>query len=402
MDRSTLVRNVGLAVATLVLAYAAFASALAGVVKISHPSVALNFDANQPTALAVLADEALLQTDDRTAPDRAAEQARAALRSLALSPAALRILGLTNGERAGAGQTLALMDLSTRVSRHDFGAQLWWIEHQVGQGNAARALEHYDIAMRINQSARTLLIPVLFAALDDAQIQRDIVPYVRAGSPWVQELIVHATAPGRDPSSLVEPLLRAGAYVKSTEFGRLARQTMEGLLAAGKVDAVQRLYGVLPGSDPSLLERADFNKASMQEQFIPVAWDLSASSTAGSALEKSGGRYVLRAFVGGGEHGTVARKLMFLKPGSYAFSTRAEIVSTASRQMAVWQIVCMKMAQREVVWKADALPGKATSLAQPLVIQPDCPAQSVELDLQAGEGLAGLELIVRSIEFRKL
>lgn len=406
MDRQVLVRRAALAVGTLVLAYAAFASALGGVAKVSHPAVAISFDKRQPTALAVLADEALLQTGNPAAPKLAAVRARAALRSLALSPAALRILGLTDSGKAGTGRSLALMDLSTRVSRHDFGAQLWWIEHQVAQGNVTKALEHYDVAMRANASARTLLIPVLFTALDDPEIQNRVARYFHDGNPWVLDFIAYSTDKDRDPTNIVETILKSGDFVKSSDFIHLVHLILEGLISAGNAVDAQRLYLSLPGSDPSILRNAVFSEAAMREEYIPVAWDLSAYSTAGAAFERSFekgvGAISLRAFVGEGDRGIVARRILFLKPGRYAFSTVAEIVAAASQQAARWQVVCIAKGRRQVIWQADALPAKVPRQFDNLEITPNCQAQSLELELQAGDGVSGLEMIVHSLQFKQL
>lgn len=406
MDRQALMWRAAIAVGTLVLAYAAFASALGGVAKVSHPAVALSFDKGQPTALAVLADEALLRTDNSAAPKLAEVRARRALRSLALSPAALRILGLTDSGMAGTDRSLALMNLSTRVSRRDFGAQVWWIEHRVAQGNVTKALEHYDVAMRTNASARTLLIPVLFKALENPEIQNRVARYFYAGNPWALDFIAYSTDKGRDPTNIVEPILNSDDFIKSSEFKHLVHLIMEGLISAGNAVDTQRVYLSLPGSDPSILLSAGFSEAAMREEYIPVAWDLSAYSTAGAVFERSSGKgfgaLSLRAFVGEGDYGIVARKLMFLRPGRYAFSTVAETVTAAPQQAARWQVSCIAKGQRQIIWQADALPVKKALQFNDLEISPNCQAQSLELELQAGDGVSGLEMIVHSLQFKQL
>lgn len=404
-DRRTISRYVLVGGVSLLVAVGAFANALGNVTKVSHPAVALRYDGSQVTALTAVADESLLKASQPNARWKAKRYAVEAVRASPLAPAALRILGLAVADAKRPLEERPLLELSRKLSRRDFGAHLWWIEYHVGKGQEKEALQSYDLALRTSIPARSILIPVLYSALQNREIQGELVPYLREKRAWVPELVIYATASGRSVSRLVWPLVASGNYPRSEEFSRLARQTMENLLANGDVSGVQRIYAVLPRADRSLLVQAKFSKAAADEQFIPVAWDLNGSSTAGAEMEGSespGGqtKYMLRAFAGSGESDTVARKLLFLKPGKYRFASTASVTVTAPQQVAKWVLICIAKSDIPLLSHDLLANQKPTSEASGFDIPVGCPAQILNLQMAAEGGLSGAEILVNLVDIK--
>lgn len=403
IDRASVTRYALLGGLTLLVAAGAFANALGNVTKISHPVVALRFDGSQPAALTALADESLLDASRPEARRAAERYARDAVRVSPLAPGALRILGLATADVRRPLAEMPLLAMSQRLSRRDLGAHLWWIEYYVGKGQAKKALQSYDLALRTSIPARSILLPVLYSALENPEIQSELVPYFREERAWVPELLIYATANGRNVSRLVRPLIASGTYPKSDEFSRLARQTMENLLANGNVQGVERVYAALPQADPALLVKPKLSRQAADDRHIPVAWDLNGSSTAGAELEgrditAGEPRYTLRAFVGSGESDIVARKLLFLKPGNYRFSSTASVTLAAPQQEVTWVISCIAQPNGALLSHQLVADQKPVSRTSSFDVPEACPAQILKLQMAAEGGLSGMEILIDSLD----
>ena len=407
IDRATLARYALIGLVSVIAAGAAFANALGAVTKASHPEVAIRFDSRQPAALAALADESLLRADKPKAREDAVGYARAALAASPLSPAAVRIIALATADPKRPLAEKQLMALSRKLSRRDLGAHLWWIEYHVGLGQAGEALKSYDLALRTSMAARSLLLPILYTALENPQIQDGLVPYLKAERSWVPELIIYATATGRSAARLVRPLVQSGNYPRTAEFSRLARQTMENLIASGDFVDVERIYAALP-TDPGLLVQAGFSKASADQQYVPVSWELSGLSTSGAELEVIEGedgrtQSRIRAFTGPGGVTTTARKLLFLKPGRYQLASTASVTLSAPQQDAKWVLTCASKAGGTPLLSHPLIAGQTRNSApSSFEIQGNCPAQWLQLQMSAEGDISGSEILVNFIDLKRL
>lgn len=406
-DRKKLAHYVLIGAVTLLAALAAFTNALGSVTKVSHPNVAVRFDPSQPVALTALADESLLGADEQKARKDAVRYAKAAIAASPLSPAAVRVIGLAVADAKRPMIEKQLMVLSRKLSRRDLGAHLWWIEYHVGLGQAAEALRSYDLALRTSMAARTLLLPILYSALADRQLQDELVPYLKSERSWVPELIIFATATGRSSTRLVRPLVESGSYPRTTEFSRLARQMMENLLANGDFEGVERVYGALP-VDRRQLVQASFSKGSVDQQYVPVSWDLSGRATTGAELEVADiegavPQYKIRAFTGPGGVKTAARKLLFLKPGRYQLASTASVILSAPQQEVKWVLTCVSMTGDTPVLEHTLVFGqKKNSVPSTFEIPSGCPAQWLQLQMSAEGDVSGLEILVNFIDLKRI
>ena len=128
------------------LAWLSFIHAVANITWQQQPDLALSFVPDHPLALSRKADELFAEKQDAATLAKVEAMAKQSLRGGALNPVAIRLLGYVADMRGDEKKARELMLLSQKVSRRDFGTQLWLIEDAVARGDKKQALYHYDIA----------------------------------------------------------------------------------------------------------------------------------------------------------------------------------------------------------------------------------------------------------------
>ncbi len=164
-------------------------------------------------ALSRKADELFAAKQDPATLAKVEAMAKQSLRGGALNPVAIRLLGYVADARGDQKKAREFMLLSQKVSRRDFGTQLWLIEDAVKRNDKKQALYHYDIAMRTTPSSFPLLFPTLTGALDDPEVRAGLAPYVKAAPEWLLSFLPHAIGTSENPSYLVDVLLKAGPFL---------------------------------------------------------------------------------------------------------------------------------------------------------------------------------------------
>ena len=141
--------------------------------------------------------------------------ARTSLLSQPVNPRALRLSGIVAETRAQQQLASRLMHLSNATSRRDMGTQVWLINEAARTGDAAAALEHYDIAMRSNDRVSQLLFPVLATAVEQPEIARRFAAYVKTDPVWVAPFLNYAFANTKRPDIYADIMVRAGGFPKT-------------------------------------------------------------------------------------------------------------------------------------------------------------------------------------------
>jgi hypothetical protein len=143
------------------VAWLSFIHAVANVTWQQNPDMALRFVPDHPLALSRKADELFAEKQDPATLAKVEAMAKQSLREGALNPVAIRLLGYVADVRGDREKARELMLLSQKVSRRDFGTQLWLIEDAVARDDKKQALFHYDIALRTTPSSFPILLPTL-------------------------------------------------------------------------------------------------------------------------------------------------------------------------------------------------------------------------------------------------
>jgi hypothetical protein len=315
IDRAQLLRTIRLfllpALATIALAAAAGAYALARIVEQAQPDIALALMPSLPPALDAKAQMVLADAGNPDVAGRIAEAralAQRSLRSSALNPGALRMLGAARAGRLVDGAPLIAMAL--RLSRRDIGAQLFQIEIEVGRNNIPATLRHYDQVLRVSPSVGPTLYPILLSASDDRTIRPHVRRLVAEDPPWLARLAGWTID---NPDHLVRlarlvPWIPADSEAMSLDYGPAMIDALvaRNLFDAAYVDylAYSRSAAMAPGQ---------------RRPIRPFDWTSVDNFETGSdpVADRAG---AFDIFADAGASGEVLSKLTRLAPGAYRFA----------------------------------------------------------------------------------
>jgi hypothetical protein len=180
------------ALATIVLAGAAGAYAVARIVEQARPDLALSIMPSLAPALAAKSDALIAGNvrGDRALLAQARSLAQKSLRASPLNSAALRVIAATGPRNPAYWRRL--VGTSLRVSRRDVGAQLFQIELDVARNDIPATLRHYDQALRVKPSVGDALYPILLSATDVADVRPAVRRLVATGPQWLPGLVAYA------------------------------------------------------------------------------------------------------------------------------------------------------------------------------------------------------------------
>lgn len=394
------VKIVGFISVTGYIAWLSFIHAVANITWQQNPDMALRFVPDHPLALSRKADELFAEKQDPATLAKVEAMAKQSLRGGALNPVAIRLLGYVADVRGDRKRARELMLLSQKVSRRDFGTQLWLIEDAVARNDKKQALYHYDIAMRTTPSSFPVLFPTLTGALDDPEVRAGLTPFVKAAPDWLLSFLPYAIGSMEDPSYLVDVLLQAGPLPDRKEYRDQSNYLLSTLAAKGEFSAFERYYTSLPSARLKALQTAALTKDTVNLRYPAVGWQISENPAIGGAFSEpdKAGNYTLSAFAGSGERGELIRKYLFLKPGNYRFTAQYEAQETASDSDIRWELSCLSGKGPVSKWFTNAAVKSGRSGdSQKFSLNADCPHQLLQLQIAGGSGQLGAEFVLRSV-----
>lgn len=365
---------------------AALANAAVNILHARAPEWALAVDANDPVAL--IRDAEL----KRAAGDPAARSNAAVLsavqRSVARLPIngpAFRLYGLSSATNADLDAMRAQMRISDRMERRDVGAQLWLIENAVETNDVNRALRHYDTALRIEESSRALLYPVLTNAMDSDLIRERFQPYMKANPPWLESFLRFAVSKTQNPVSMAQLARLNGGWPEGSAFSSLDTELLARLVTNEDFTAAARHFREIEGVDQSILTDLRLTNDSTNWRLAPVAWQpfrINGIQTYILASPEGGDAVEIEAEVESGYTGPVARKFLALAPGRYRVSStmRGEDYSTAD--VARWVLTCAGREDRTALLQQDVAYDEAMTLESDFTVPEGCPVQSLLVSTQ--------------------
>lgn len=330
-------------VATCIFGYFAAANSVANITRRKSPDIALMVSGAEPMALTLKADREFQVTQTPKALVNVEEQAKRALRRQAHNATAIRLLGYVADSRGDRQAARRLIDMAARFSRREFGAQLWLIEDASQKEQLARALTHYDIALRTTTDSRGILFSTLIDALARQDVREAFTPYVAKAPTWMLDFISQAIAQIENPSNLALVMMAAKNSVRIPEYRDFPNLLLSQLESRGKYADYRRYYLSLPEVEMSLLTSLDMKRSSVTNRYPSVGWQLFDGVSVGSNFVIEGSRPGLRlqAYASPNGSGLVARKLLFLAPGSYTLAVQYTSASAGSGADLTWQIQCL-------------------------------------------------------------
>jgi hypothetical protein len=387
--------------ATGYLAWLSFIHAVANVTWQENPDMALRFVPDHPLALSRKADELFAAKQDAATLVRVEAMAKQSLRGGALNPVAIRLLGYVADVRGDRKKARELMLLSHKVSRRDFGTQLWLIEDAVARDDKKQALYHYDIAMRTTPSSWAILFPTLTGALSDPEVRVGLAPYFRATPGWLAPFLSEAIGAIENPANLADVMLKSAPMPDRDDLKSLDNSLLAQLAAKGQFPAFRQYYLSRKGTRASTLEQAALTRETVNLTYPTVGWQLADSAAIGGSFSQAdkAGRHSLLAFAGSGERGELMRKYLFLKPGNYRFAAQYVAQDNAPDSDIRWELACLAKQGNISKWVTNAPVAKGrTTDSLEFTLGNDCPYQMLQLQLAGGSGQLGAEFTLRSVD----
>jgi hypothetical protein len=325
--------------ALLAIGYSAVSRSFAAALSKSDPLSALTISGGDARIMASAAQEMLerAQTDD----DRRTAE-KLAVRALAIDGTAIPAV-TTVGFSAGAAGNEALgarwLAYSEKLSRRDFRTQTYFIEKSVMEGSIDEALRHYDTALRTSdESAPTVLFPVLRSAIADQAIRRAMAKTLAGRPLWSDRFIDDLVNHGPDLVAAAQLLVdakRLGAPIVPQSEETLLRN----LAGAGQMSAAWRYYTITRPAAGRLLIRNGTFRADGAEN-SPFDWQLltgdGVSATLGAGENGRTLEYQLSPTISG----AVVRQTTLLPAGKYRLQS---VLMAASQDLSAgpyWDIKC--------------------------------------------------------------
>ncbi len=383
------------------VAYQSAAHAIANIAWQQNPDLALRFVPDHPLALSLKADIQFAESQSPASLAKVEKWAKQSLRGQPLNAVAVRLLGYVADVRGDNAKARELMLLAHKISRRDFGTQLWLIEDAVARGDKTRALYHYDIAMRTIPNSHQILFPTLVGALDDPEVRKGLARYIRQAPPWLPGFLNSAISAGENPANVAEVLIKAGGLPNDEAYAGIANALLNELAAKSKFPAFRQYYLSLPGSRTATLRSVAFNKDTVNLRYPAAGWQIVESPASGGAFSPAdrAGRHSISLFAGSGERGELMRKHLFLTSGRYRFSVSYDAAEGAPDSEIRWDMYCLSANGNRGAWFTTTPVRKGRSASvQEFAVDAACPNQLLALQLAGGSGQLGAELTVRSVD----
>ncbi|MBD58880.1 MAG: hypothetical protein CL808_01990 [Citromicrobium sp.] len=372
-----------LLVFALLLAWSSITQAGSMVFHVRNPSLALWFDADDPVALVRAAEARLaVRSNEDNAGARAVGAARRSIAQNPLNADAFGLYGLVrlaNSDLSVIGRQMAMAD---RLSRRDLGTQLFLIEDSVRRNDVAEALEHYDTAMRVSDSIRPTLYPILTEAMREPAIRKRFLPYMDASTPWLEPFLRYAISNSSEPASIVALAVEAGGFPEGPQFATRVPELLSVVVGQEDYDTARRLYEVVGGGDPATLRDVRFTEATTETSLAPFTWQPFQMGDVDSLfIAGADSRLELEARMSAGVSAGIMRRLLALPPGTYAMAFPMQSEGHDPADTAQMQIACVSQGGRNVI--ADARRDLASEfvLGREFTVPRGCAYQMVTLSV---------------------
>jgi len=376
-------RAIALLLGTGLLAYGAGSSAAVNVFHTRAPELALTLDGNDPVALvrdAQLRIDAGEMTQGGTAGILAV--VRESVAELPINGPAFRLYGLSSAANSDLPGVRRQMALSDRLERRDLATQLWLIEDAVERNDIAGALGHYDKALRIRESSRAILYPVLTEAMKSPLIRTRFVAYMQDPPPWMESFLRYAVSNSDDPVAIAELAREAGGFPEGAAFATRDTELLRQLVATGEYETAIAHYRRIRGADPDVLTSLALTENATASGLAPISWQ--PFEIAGIEpyvlAARDGDGVEIEADLEAGYKGPLARKLLALPAGGYALEAEMRAEDFSRGDVVRWSISCAKAESGEALLALEAPVEEQFEIAGRMNVPEGCPVQTVRVD----------------------
>jgi hypothetical protein len=284
--------------------------------------------------------------DADVSPDSLAEAealARTALRRDATAVEAAATLGFVDELRGQGLRARRWFDYSEQLTRRDLPTNLWLIEHAVADGHVRSALRHYDIALRTQLGASSLLFPILASASRDGAIMPDLVRLLASGPLWSADFMTYLANNDKAPAAaaqLVERIVTSGGRVADTVSTTLVNRMYD----SGEFDAAWAHHAARH-------PRAD-RRRSRDPQFTalvtaPSRFDWTTLSDTGvtATIQRGAINGVASLYAAPSVGGPLLTQAQVLPAGRYSFRGHSSGITLPREERPYWVLTCISPAR---------------------------------------------------------
>lgn len=383
---------------TLLVAYGAASSAAVNVFHSDLPALALSIDDDDPVALVRNAQINLAAGAIPNGSDNAIlGVVRQSVSDLPLNAPAFRLYGLASATNADLPGVREQMAVSERMERRDAAAQLWLIEDAVERNDIASALRHYDTALRITESTRAVLYPVLTDAMESELIRERFVPYMQSPAPWLESFLRFAVSNTTDPVAIAELARISDGFPEGPAYSSLDRELLTQLVAKEDYQEAMAHFRRIEGVEAAITTDLAVTAKSTAEAYSPVTWQpfsIDGIEPFILASPAGNGQVEIEAEMEAGYSGPFARKLIALEPGRYSLAARLRAEDFGTQDQASWRLFCAGSAGAEPLVSEVFDLGKDIAISAEFTVPDGCPAQLVLISADTTVRTGYLKLVL--------
>lgn len=391
-------------VAGAAIGWLVIASSVANAVRDVRPAVALRMMPGDARAKARAAELAAFRLNVRPADlAQARGLARGALAGDVTLASAWRTLALVGPQRPVREPDVRLLHVAANLSRRDSPTQIALIETEVGRGNVAGALRHYDYALSTAPRNDPLLMPILVGAAGEPSVRVPLARTLRRAPLWRRRFYTTMA------NLQVAPPVYAGLLAEMRRYGPLEDDDIFRSVAGYYAQAEQfgpawSIYRSLqPGQPPRvpLLRNGTF---AAENATPPFDWQLFP----GDALEveqdhrnAAGPRLLIRS--PRGDAGTAARQLLALPAGRYAIAFRYGPLPDLRAPTLYRNVTCPGGADTKVIRSDEIRPArKGRSVVAFEVPAARCAVQWLEFGVQPSTNDSATGAYITDVRIQRL
>lgn len=375
------------AAAAIVFGILSIASSLANVIVKVDPKRAATLAPGNGVLTAASAQDMFLRRPVSGPRSRAAQLARKALLDDPTAVEALVVLGFQAQLRGDQALSDRIFAYATRLSRRELRPQIWAIEEAVSRGDIARALRHYDIALRTSSEAPSILYPTLAAALAEPRIRASLLRIMGTDPVWAQSFVVFVATSGIEPEGGISFLLE-GRSLDLPVNDDLRASLVNALVARNKPSQAWAYYKTYRPEADRRRSRDPFFILSAETR-AAFDWTSGVDPGLSAAILNDGRRGMVDFSVPPGAGGVLLEQKQLLPAGAYIIEGASSGVEQPQRSRPYWVLICQDGRELgRVVLPNSSLRGG--SFSGRFTVPKDCGIQTLALIVRATDDIAGV------------
>ena len=379
-----------------IIAGFAMQKSVAEIFRTSRPDLAMAIG-HDPIAPMIMIDRISGSAQEVDLPASLSEDAKASIASHALNPTALRLMASAARNKGDRARYSLLMTLAEKVALRDGKIQLSLLQDALRSNDVPGALRHADIIIKTSEASRPEMFGALTQMLSDSDARKRIAEFFETNAFWTPEFFTFASTNSARPDDVAALALALPKVMRGKDYAQGRSVLLRTLADKGSPAMLLKFYLAIPGANLKLLSSPALTPASITNTVPPISWQFfQESDTAGNIISSDAGELMLEALALPGASAKIARKALFLRPGSYTLSLVSDLSGQAEGASVTVTIICPSQYKGQSAELAKfAINEKTTS--QKFLVPENCPGQIIELIAKGGSGQDESRVVMNKI-----